>query len=250
LKNMSASPVWPPTGIALAALLVLGLRVWPAIFVGAFLVNDTTTGHWQSSLAIAVGNTLEGVFRRLARTAVRARAPRLRTAAGRLQVRAARRAGGDDGQSDDRRDESCRGRARAVAVERLRRLLADLVARRRGWRPRARAALVLWCTRPVIARPRETAALLAAALLVGMLVLSSPLPLAFLCLPVVVWAGFRFGPREAATAVLVLSVFAILGTLSGTGSLAVATDARVAARAAGVPGRGRGHLAVAGRRGR
>ncbi len=35
----SASPVWPPAGIALAVLLLLGYRIWPAIFVGAFLVN-------------------------------------------------------------------------------------------------------------------------------------------------------------------------------------------------------------------
>ena len=55
------APVWPPTGIALAALLVLGSSVWPAIFVGAFLVNFTTTGELWSSVAIAVGNTLEGV---------------------------------------------------------------------------------------------------------------------------------------------------------------------------------------------
>ena len=37
--NASASPVWPPAGLALAALLLLGYRVWPAIFVGAYLVN-------------------------------------------------------------------------------------------------------------------------------------------------------------------------------------------------------------------
>src|SRR4030095_10760158 len=37
--NASASPVWPPAGIALAALLVLGYRVWPGILVGAFAVN-------------------------------------------------------------------------------------------------------------------------------------------------------------------------------------------------------------------
>ncbi len=28
----SASPVWPPAGIAVAALLVLGSRAWPAVF--------------------------------------------------------------------------------------------------------------------------------------------------------------------------------------------------------------------------
>ena len=34
-----ATAVWPPSGIALAALLVWGLRVWPGIWVGSFLVN-------------------------------------------------------------------------------------------------------------------------------------------------------------------------------------------------------------------
>jgi integral membrane sensor domain MASE1 len=42
--NASASAVWPPSGIALAALLLLGYRTWPAIFLGAFLVNLTTAG--------------------------------------------------------------------------------------------------------------------------------------------------------------------------------------------------------------
>src|SRR5205085_3265679 len=59
--HASASPVWPPTGIALAALLVLGPRVWPAILVGAFIVNVTTAGSVVTSLAIAIGNTLEGL---------------------------------------------------------------------------------------------------------------------------------------------------------------------------------------------
>src|SRR5947209_20270883 len=58
----SASPVWPPAGIALAALLLLGYRVWPAIFVGAFLVNLTTAGNIFTSLGIATGNTLEAAL--------------------------------------------------------------------------------------------------------------------------------------------------------------------------------------------
>src|SRR6187549_2321377 len=57
----SASPVWPPAGIALATLLVLGYRAWPAIFVGAFLVNIATEGNVATSLAVASGNTLEAV---------------------------------------------------------------------------------------------------------------------------------------------------------------------------------------------
>lgn len=58
----SATPVWPPTGISLAAFLVLGYWVWPAIFLGAFAVNVTTAGSMVSSLAIATGNTLEGLI--------------------------------------------------------------------------------------------------------------------------------------------------------------------------------------------
>ena len=42
--HASASPVWPPAGIALAAILLIGYRAWPAIFVGAFIVNLTTAG--------------------------------------------------------------------------------------------------------------------------------------------------------------------------------------------------------------
>ena len=57
--NASATAVWPPAGIALAALLVLGYRVWPGVLLGAFLVNLTTTGGIPSSVGIAVGNTIE-----------------------------------------------------------------------------------------------------------------------------------------------------------------------------------------------
>ena len=59
--HASASPVWPPAGIALAATLLFGYRVWPAIFVGAFLVNVTTAGNVATSVAIAMGNTLEAL---------------------------------------------------------------------------------------------------------------------------------------------------------------------------------------------
>src|SRR5439155_23446544 len=59
--HVSASPVWPPAGIALGALLVLGYRAWPAILIGAFFVNVTTAGNVTTSLAIASGNTLEAL---------------------------------------------------------------------------------------------------------------------------------------------------------------------------------------------
>jgi len=58
----SASPVWPPTGIAFSALLLLGYRVWPAVFAGAFVVNLTTAGTVATSVGIALGNTAEGLL--------------------------------------------------------------------------------------------------------------------------------------------------------------------------------------------
>src|SRR6266508_5389879 len=60
--NASATAVWPPTGIAIAALLLIGLDLWPAILVGAFAVNLTTSGDLPSSIGIAIGNTLEAVI--------------------------------------------------------------------------------------------------------------------------------------------------------------------------------------------
>src|SRR5260370_10285579 len=59
--HASASPVWPPAGIALAALILFGYGAWPAIFVGAFLVNVTTAGNVAKSFAIATGNRLEAL---------------------------------------------------------------------------------------------------------------------------------------------------------------------------------------------
>ena len=68
--NASVSPVWPPTGIALAALLIWGVRLWPAIFIGAFIVNIMTPSPVGTTAAaviaktfgVAIGNTLEGVL--------------------------------------------------------------------------------------------------------------------------------------------------------------------------------------------
>jgi diguanylate cyclase (GGDEF)-like protein len=63
--NQSVTSIWAPTGLALAAVLIWGYRMWPAIAAGAFLANLTTAGQLGSSLGIATGNTLEalvGVF--------------------------------------------------------------------------------------------------------------------------------------------------------------------------------------------
>lgn len=57
----SATPIWPPTGLALAAVLLRGYRVWPAIFAGAFLVNVLTAGSIYTAFAIGFGNTMEAL---------------------------------------------------------------------------------------------------------------------------------------------------------------------------------------------
>lgn len=53
--------VWPPTGIALSAALLLGYRIWPAIWIGAFIANVTTNAPVITSMGIATGNTLEAI---------------------------------------------------------------------------------------------------------------------------------------------------------------------------------------------
>src|SRR5262245_43930438 len=60
--NPSATPIWPPTGFAIAAILLWGNRIAPAVFIGAFLINELTAGSIFTSLAIAGGNTLEAVI--------------------------------------------------------------------------------------------------------------------------------------------------------------------------------------------
>jgi PAS domain S-box-containing protein len=57
----SISPVWPPTGLALAALLVLGREYWPAVLAGAFLANAATAVPLTAAIGIACGNTAEAV---------------------------------------------------------------------------------------------------------------------------------------------------------------------------------------------
>jgi integral membrane sensor domain MASE1 len=57
--NGSVTAIWPPTGIALAAVLLKGRRVWPGIFLGAFLVHVKFTDSLPNSLAMGTVNTLE-----------------------------------------------------------------------------------------------------------------------------------------------------------------------------------------------
>lgn len=61
LMRPSITPVWPPSGIAVAGLLLLGYRVWPGIFLGALAVELTTPCGLGTAFGVAVGNTLESM---------------------------------------------------------------------------------------------------------------------------------------------------------------------------------------------
>ncbi len=229
ILHPSATAVWPPTGIAIAALLILGTPVWPGIFLGAFLVNATTHGTLLTSLGIAAGNTLEGVV-------------------GALLVN--RFAGGRAAFEDAWKVFGFALLAGLVspllsATIGLATLIAGGLAEMRGsgdvwltwWLGDAVGALVVspfllsWAAAP---RPRwnlrrmvELTLLLLCLLLVAAVVFGEPFhgvtrghPLAFLCLPVVLWPAFRFTQREAATAALLVATIAIARTAQGRGAFA------------------------------
>jgi signal transduction histidine kinase/ActR/RegA family two-component response regulator len=227
--HSSASAVWPPTGIALGVFLVLGRRAWPAIFVGAFLVNITTAGSVLTSLGIAAGNTLEGV-------------------AGAWLVE--RFAGG----------RACFERARDVfKFAGLAAVAATTISATVGvtslslagyarwedfhaiwltwWLGDATGALivtpllVLWHARPRldIAREQRGEAIVVLLVVIGVAAACfvAPVlrdyPVTFLCLAPLAWIALRFGPREVATAIALLTTIAVVSTELGLGPFAMAS---------------------------
>jgi integral membrane sensor domain MASE1 len=60
-ETSSVTAVWPPTGIALAAIVLGGYRMWPGIALGALLANSWTGLPVYTTVGIAIGNTLEAV---------------------------------------------------------------------------------------------------------------------------------------------------------------------------------------------
>jgi len=216
----SAAPVWPPTGIAFAAVLVLGHRVWPAIFAGAFLANLLTAGSAGTSLAIAAGNTLEALVG--AHLVARfANGPKV---------------------FDRARDIFAFVGLAALASTTLSATIGLTSLSLGGYAPWAEFGpiwltwwlgdatgnlifaplIVLWARDRTLGWPHErrveAAFLLGAVILAGVVAfdrssLFPGFPLAFLCLPPLIWASFRFGPRETATATVLLSVFVTWGML-------------------------------------
>ncbi|OLC74384.1 MAG: hypothetical protein AUH78_11310 [Gemmatimonadetes bacterium 13_1_40CM_4_69_8] len=224
--NPSATAVWAPTGIALAAFLIFGLRVWPAILVGAFLVNWTTAGNVATSIGLGVGNMVEGLVGAYLVN---------RYANGRLAF-------------DRARDIFALVGLAAVGSTTISATVGVTTLSLAGfaewahfgpiwstwWLGDVVGAIVvtpvvlLWSERLAMGWSRrwrlEAAALLISLSLVTLTVFSGVIPytnrnypLEFLCIPFFAWAAFRFGQRAAATAVLLMSVIAIWGTLHGFG---------------------------------
>ncbi|MGC3972817.1 MAG: MASE1 domain-containing protein [Nitrospira sp.] len=222
----SATPVWPPTGISLAACLLVGYRVWPAIFLGALFVNVTTAGSIASSLGIAAGNTLEGLL-------------------GAFLVN----------HFANGREVFTRQRD-ALTFVLLAALLSTTVSATVGvaslflggyaewdrcglvwltwWLGDAVGALVftpaimLWVSDHAIKWSRsqlmEIGVSISLLCLVAWSVFQSnqamigpTYPLAFLTLSILIWIAVRLGPRETITAILLCVGIAIWGTLQGAG---------------------------------
>src|SRR5216117_1664430 len=230
--HASASPVWPPAGIALAALLVLGYRAWPAIFVGAFLVNVTTVGNVATSLAIASGNTLEAIC-------------------GAWLIN--RLAGGT----------TVFDRPQGVVKFALAAVVSTVISPAVGVTSLALGGFADWANfgaiwltwwlgdttgdlliAPLIIlwsiaskrRWNRREAVEAGILLLLLFVLSEAVfggwltisarnyPIGFISGPIVIWTAFRFTQRETATGIFILSAVAIWGTMHGFGPFVRETE--------------------------
>jgi signal transduction histidine kinase len=224
--HASATAVWPPTGLAIAAILLWGFEVWPAIAIGAFVANALTAGSALTWAGIATGNTLEALV-------------------GAWLVN--RFAGGS--RAFDRATTILRFAALAgVGSTTISASLGTVSLAATGYAPwsqfgtiwltwwlgdAAGAAvvaplIVLWFKRGMIVWPRkqwlEGAALAATAVVVPWFVfVVNRLPLAYVCLPALAWAAFRFGQREVIAGIAILAIVATAGTEAGSGPFTLAT---------------------------
>jgi len=231
--HSSASAVWPPTGLSIAALLLLGRGAWPGVFLGALAVNWTNSGNPWSSLGIALGNTLEGAlgavlvarfaggrgFYRRAWDVFRfalvagAVSPLVSATVGLASLQLL---GG----------ESTRLFGPVWATWYLGDAMGALTVAPfllvwgDGWAGEG-ALRPSWSGRRVL----EAAFLALSVLAVGWFVFGASVepggrgrPLTFLCMPSLVWAAFRFDARVVTTAALGFSSLAIAGTMHGLGA--------------------------------
>ena len=218
--------VWPPTGIALAALLLFGSHLWPGIALGAFLASVSTGVPLAVACGVSAGNTLEAliaVF--LLRRVVRFQnaLERLQDVFGLLGLAA--------GLSTmvsatiDVTSFCLGGTAPWDAYGLLWRIwwlggamsnlvVAPLIL---TWSSRLGGSRNLW-------RIAEAGALLASLVLVCLLVFGGwsrvaliHSPLDYAVFPFIIWAALRFSQREVITATFAVSAIALWGTAHGFG---------------------------------
>jgi integral membrane sensor domain MASE1 len=216
LVGETVTPVWPPTGIAVVALLLFGRKVWPGIAVSAFFVNVFDQGAGISFL-ITCGNTAAPLFSHaLLRAAdFRLGIERLRDALAlvflgslvAMTVSAsigslALFAGGAVEASDLASTWSVwwAGDALGVLVFAPLLLVLPSIGRGLSWSARAECAFVV-----------------VAAAFVASLVTRSDLSLLFVVFPIAVYAALRFQQSGAAPTVTVIAVIAVSAAVDGVG---------------------------------
>jgi anti-anti-sigma factor len=215
----NVTAVWPPTGIALAALVVWGKRFWPGVALGALLANATTDVPSLTALGIATGNTLEALVGAalLARFDFRPSLGRVRDVlvlilcAGVISTMVAATIGNVSLLLG--------GEIEAERFAFFWRLwwLGDM-----GGDLLVAPVLMLLATRwasPELTRQRapEAVATVALVLVVSWLALSPETPLAFLAFPPLVIATLRFRQIGAAVASLLVASVAVTITTRGDG---------------------------------
>ncbi len=223
--NPSATPVWPPTGIALACLLLAGYRVAPGIFLGAFLANLTTYGTVWTSLGIAMGNTLEGlagaylvnkyaagtntfahpssIFRFVALAAITSTAVSATVGVTSLAL------GGFASWAGFPEIWLTWWLGDATGALIFAPFLL-LLCKNFHFRWDRHAAL-------------ERALFLSALLVVSWIVFGGLFPFAYLTVPLLVWAAFRFDQRETAAAIVLMTLIAVWATVKHLGPFDAAT---------------------------
>ncbi|MFD4029637.1 MASE1 domain-containing protein [Streptomyces sp. NPDC058637] len=221
VEGSVVSPLWPPTGIALAALLCLGLRIWPGIALGTLLtVISLSRGLTLSGLGIAAGSTLAPVCSYLALRAVgfREELDRLRDgvvlvflgAMGGMLISATSGAGGllltgDLPGSSFWSVWSAWWAGDAMGVLMVTPLLLVL-----------RNARVPRLNDPWM----EAGALAVVAAGITVVATRSSLSMIYLLFPVIIWAALRFQLAGSAPCALVMSVMAIVAGTDGVGPFA------------------------------
>ncbi|MEV5915408.1 MASE1 domain-containing protein [Streptomyces chartreusis] len=219
LVRGQVTPFWPPTGIALVALLMWGLRMWPGIAIGAFVVNAPLGPSILPVLAIVAGNTIAPVC-----ACLLLRRVRFRPALDRLQDALALVFLGALGGM---LISATIGTGVLVASEALAAddfwptwsvwwtgdamgvlVIAPLLLAARTLRRPHDVPLLRWA---------EAAALLAGTTAAAIVATRSPLNLLFLVIPFLIWAAFRFQLQGAAPCALITSVVAIIAGAADVG---------------------------------